>query len=152
MKTAEFVNQKIRCVKDSSYIFADKAYQVTGLAIKDFQQRNSSLGIPILPGYEIKLIGDILFVGQIMLSVRDVKFIYDHVGIQSDLKQALVDSGCFYKRIDFQRGWFNLNRMPIRKAICVDAIRVCNGFNNLYFKSIIKNDLSLVYTLSLIHI
>ncbi len=147
MKTAKPLNQKLRCVRDSRHLFADKAYQVTGLAIKEFQQERSNLGVPIYPGYEIKLVGDILFIGQLMLKIRDIEFIYDYVGLQNEIKRALLESGCQYKRITSQRGWFNLNRIPIKKAICVDGIRVSNGFNNLYFKSIIKSDLSLVYSL-----
>ncbi|MCE7743630.1 MAG: hypothetical protein GPJ52_00695 [Candidatus Heimdallarchaeota archaeon] len=147
MNTTNSAKQYIRCVKDSGHILTDRFFQVTGLTTDDFQQANSSLGIPILPGYEIQIVDDILFVGQLMLRIRDLRFIYDYVGIQPEIKQMLIDSGCFYKRIESQQGWFNLKRMPVRKAACVDAIRLCNGFNNLYFNSIIKSDLSLIYTL-----
>ena len=147
MNTRDLMTQYIKCVKDSEHIFKDKVYQLTGLTIQDHQQTKSSLGVPILPGYEVKVAGEILFVGQLMLRIRDLKFVYDYVGLPLKIKQVLIENGCYYKRIDSFKGWFSLNRMPIKKATCVDAIRLSNGFNNHFFKSTIKSDLSLIYTL-----
>ncbi|MGC9778977.1 MAG: hypothetical protein HZR80_07020 [Candidatus Heimdallarchaeota archaeon] len=147
MNTRNSMTQYIRCVKDSGHIFSDKLFQLTGLTSEEYKKTKSSLGVPILPGYEVKIVNEILFVGQLMLRIRDIKFIYDYVGIPLEIKQALVENGCYYKRIDSLRGWFNLNRISVKKATCVDVIRLSNGFNNLFFKSIIKSDLSFIYTL-----
>ncbi len=147
MKIRKPETQYIRCVKDSGHIIKDKVYKLTGLTTNDFQQLKSGLGVPILPGYEVKVKDDILFVGQLMLKIRDIRFIYDYVGIPLEIKQVLKENGCYYKRIDSLKGWFNLDRMSVKKATWVDAIRLSNGFNNLFFKSIIKSNLSFVYTL-----
>ena len=149
MITKKSKNQYIKCVKDKGHIFSKKLYQLTGLTSEDYKKSKSGLGVPILPGYEVKIVNEILFVGQLKLRIRDLKFIYDYVGIPEEIKQILIENGCYYKRIDSLKGWFNLDRMPIKKAICVDAIRLSNGFNNLFFKSIIKSDLSIFFTLNI---
>lgn len=147
MNTRDSMTQYIMCVKDSTHLFKDKIYQLTGLTPQDYQQPKSSLGVPILPGYEVKIVGEFLFVGQLMLKISDLKFVYDHIGLSHEIKQVLIENGCYYKRIDSFKGWFNLSRISVKKATCVDAIRLSNGFNNYFLKSTIKSDLSLVYAL-----
>jgi len=147
MNEKKTTKQYIKCVKDSSHILYDQIYQLTGLEAEEIEEARLNLGTPIYQGYEVNLIDDNLFIGEIRYKLKDIKFVYDYVGIQEEIKQRLLDNGCFYERKTHPSGWFNLERIEPKRAIYVDAIRLCNGFNNLYSKLAIRNDLGVIFAL-----
>ncbi|MGC9778486.1 MAG: hypothetical protein HZR80_04530 [Candidatus Heimdallarchaeota archaeon] len=139
--------QYVKCIKDSNHILYDQIYQLTGLGVEEIEKARTNLGIPIYQGYDVRIINDDLFIGDIRYKLEDIKFIYDYAGIQEEIKQRLLDHGCYYERKTHISSWFNVERIEPRRAIYVDAIRLSNGFNNLYLKSAIKSDLSIIFTL-----
>ncbi len=141
------LKQYIRCVKDCSHIFYDQIYQLTGLEAEEIEQAKTNLGIPIYQGYDVRLIDDDLFIGDVKYKLKDIKYIFDYTGIQEEIKQRLLDNGCYYERKTNLSGWFKVERIEPKRAVYVDAIRLSNGFNNLYLKSAIKSDLSTIFAL-----
>ncbi len=139
--------QQIKCVKDSSHIFYDRIYNLTGLAAEEIEEARTNLGTPIYQGYDVRLIDDDLFIGDVRYKLKDIKFIFDYAGIQEEIKQRLLDHGCYYERKTNLSGWFKVERIEPKRAVYVDAIRLSNGFNNLYLKSVIKSDLSIIFAL-----
>ncbi len=139
--------QYIRCVKDSNNILYDQIYKLTGLEADEIKQVKTKLGIPIYQGYDVRIINDDLYIGDVRYKLQDIKYIFDYAGIDDEIKQRLLDHGCYYERKTNLCGWFNVERIEPKRAGYVDAIRLGNGFNNLYMKTAMKSDLSLIFTL-----
>jgi len=141
------IKQHIKCVKDCSHIFYDQMYRFTGLESEEIKQVKTNHGVPIYQGCEVRLVDDDLYIGDARFKLHDIKYIFDYEGIDDEIKQRLLDHGCYYERKTNMSSWFNVNRIEPKKAVYVDAIRLSGGFNNLYMKTAMKSDLSVIFTL-----
>lgn len=139
--------QFIKCVKDANQIFYDQILAVTGLEPEAIERVRANFGFPIYPGYEVKVIGNELWVGKLHAKLSDISFVYDFVGIPETIRQRLIDAGCHYRRRTFQKGWLSQKRMDPARAVHVDLIRLSNSFTNLFFQGNIQGRLALVLAL-----
>lgn len=147
MTETKKVKQHIQCVKDCTHILYDQIYRLTGLDAEVIKQEKTNQGVPIYQGCDVRLIDNDLFIGEVMYKLQDIKYIFDYAGIDDDIKQRLLDNGCYYERKTNLSGWFKTERIEPKRAVYVDAIRLSNGFNNLYMKTAMKSDLSIIFAL-----
>lgn len=139
--------QYIKCVRDTKHLFYEQFVSVTGLEPEAIKHGPSNFGFQIYPDYEVRIIGDELWVEGLHNKLSSIAFVYDFAGIPETIKQQLIDAGCHYQRKNFNKGWFNQKRIEPRRAIHVDLIRLSNGFTNLFFQANCKGRIGLVLAL-----